>query len=261
MIEQVEEFASELQIDVLPHLEVFHSGKVGIHESRAIERRPISVPEFSCRSIYEATRIEEPLYRGVADMAAADLVRAINVAGKTYARIVAAGHHEQRKSGSRFFNYVDLPPSQGGIGHSVPGTAEVLPSAEGQIINHASREAMIQLDLGQRPVRSLGIWERVVSGAGAGTYTIGKPGIEIAGISVAQKCVHPVPGALGFRFHLQRIVARRTDIVDVRYGRKLWVGSRTGAESTAESVAGHGAACAGRGNVQIHAINQDVSAT
>src|ERR1700682_1591816 len=85
-----------------------------------------------------------------------------------------------------------------------------------------------------------------------------QPGIEGARIRITQKNVEPVPGTLGLRLDLKRIVSSRTSVGEVRdivklVGRCLW-------KSTAQVIVGVGKARRRRPDVHVQPVHQDVGA-
>src|SRR6267154_2120376 len=102
----------------------------------------------------------------MARLSATDLVwtvEIVSVVGQVRAGVVAARTHENREAGGSFFNHVNLPVSQHGIERPIPGRAELFALSKGQVVDHTRGEIIIELDLGQPPIRSRGVRERPVS--------------------------------------------------------------------------------------------------
>ena len=73
--------------------------------------------------------------------------------------------HENRESRSRFLDRSQFPISQDRIHRAIPRTAIGFTFAEGQLINYAGGEIMIQVDLRQAPVQLLPSRQGIISRA------------------------------------------------------------------------------------------------
>src|SRR4029077_20473430 len=97
------------------------------------------------------TRSIEPFAQGVlARLGAASLVRAVetvSVVLEVDSRLAEAIHYANPESGGGLFDYRQLPIPQNRVGCAVPGTAESLALTEGQFVNHAGGEIVIEIDL------------------------------------------------------------------------------------------------------------------
>ena len=148
-----------------------------------------------------------------------------------------------------------MPISQDRVDRTSPAAAELLAFAEGQVIEHAGSEVVVELDLRQAPVCSRRSWQGPVGHAGAGTQTIVESGVEIARVRVAQEDVKSVLGTLGLGLHLERIVPSRA-----RVGRGGDCGKRAerrGGNSAAKCIAGYEPACGGGRHIQVTTVHQD----
>src|SRR5215831_10614611 len=99
----------------------------------------------------------EPAVRG------ANLVRAVEgvaVTVEVHTRLIGAGKDKDREPGGDPFDDVDLPVSENGVGDIVPVAAELLAMPKRQVVNNARRKAVVQVDLGKRPVELAPIWQR-----------------------------------------------------------------------------------------------------
>ena len=78
--------------------------------------------------------------------------------------------------------------------------------AEGQIVDDAGGEVVVEIDPGKSPIQFVPIGKRKVGGTIIGTQTIGKPRVVSARVGVANQGVDSVTGALGLGLNLQTIV-------------------------------------------------------
>src|ERR1035438_2924149 len=100
-----------------------------------------------------------------------------------------------------------MPISQDRVHRAIPVPPEVLTLAEGQIVENAGGEAVIQIQLRKTPVELLGSRERTLQGAGVGAQAVGHARIEGARPRIAEQCIETMPGALGLSLYLQRVIA------------------------------------------------------
>ena len=171
MVEKVEELRAEIQPHVLPgQSKLFDDGKVGVHKSRACHRDARRVTQLSGSRRNKARRIN-PLVLpmvGRIRVAASNLIWAIEVVpvaaiveGWKLSGLVCAVHQRHTEAGSNLFDERQLPAPNHGVGDLIPVTSILLAPAERQVVNDASREAVIEINLRQRPVQFLPIrkWE------------------------------------------------------------------------------------------------------
>ena len=114
MVENIEEFRSELQISPFPEGEVLNSREIRIHKVRAIEGRTACIPQFPWGGINKAARVKELVKAMTADAAATNLVWTVDVI--TVVReidpgLVVAGNDKERKARSDLLNHVNFPIS------------------------------------------------------------------------------------------------------------------------------------------------------
>src|ERR1700690_1864515 len=273
MVEEIEELRPELQVHTLVgQLEVLDSREIRIHEVRPVDGSGGSRSELSRRWSDIALGVE-PLAQGrMAALRIANLVGAVpvgEVVQEVHAGLVGAVVHVDGESRKNSFNHVNRPTSQHGVDWAVPVTTELLALAEGQGIEHAGGELVVEIEPGQAPIGFVGSRQRPVSSSAVAAKTIGHSRIECAGIGITQKHVKPVPGSLGLSFDLKRIIAGRTSVGEVGDIVEL-VGCRAG-KSAAQVVtrvvkqvrgtSERREACLGRPNVHVQAIYQNVGAT
>src|SRR5713101_5595503 len=261
MIEQIEKFSSEIQIGALTECqgESLDDCALSVHKARSIGRCARSIPEFSGRGIRE-TLCVKPFIQGlVIGLGTAGLIGAhkvVPIVRQVYAGTVVAGDDEYRKSRGELFDHIDLPISKDRIDRPAPAAAELFAFAKGKVIEHAGSEVVVELDLRQAPVCSRRSRQGPVGHASAGTQSVVESRVEIARVRVPQKDIESVPGALGFRLHLERIIPSRTGVGGGSDGGE-WA-ERGRGNSTAKRVTRHNAACGGRGHVQVAAVHQNV---
>src|SRR5579864_7026302 len=230
MVEQVEEFSPELQVHTFAEgqREVLDERKIGIHKPRTVNRSPGCGAKLSRRSLCESARIEPVLNcvnssRAVRPAAlrarlvwVPDLVRTLegaSIVGEEDSRSIAAVHDEQRKSGRYSFNKIHLPVPQYSVGGATPIAAELSPFAEWQVIQDASCETIVKVQLRQTPIELGTSGQRIVDCARIGPESIGHPGVECARPGVAQKGIDTVTRTLSFSLYLEGIVASRSHAV------------------------------------------------
>src|SRR5579864_1948541 len=224
MVEQVEEFSPELQVHTFAEgqREVLDERKIGIHKPRTVNRSPGCGAKLSRRSLCESARIEPVLNcvnssRAVRPAAlrarlvwVPDLVRTLegaSIVGEEDSRSIAAVHDEQRKSGRYSFNKIHLPVPQYSVGGATPIAAELSPFAEWQVIQDASCETIVKIQLRQTPIELGTSGQRIIDCARIGPESIRHPGVECARPRVAQQSIEPMACTLGFRFYQQGVVA------------------------------------------------------
>ena len=85
---------------------------------------------------------------------------------------------------------------------------------------------MVQVDLRKPPIQGLPIGKRKVVGPRDTSQTVHESGVIRSGIRISDKSVNAVSCALGFGFHLQRIVVGQPGIENILDGRKWESGIR-----------------------------------
>src|SRR5512135_554196 len=170
MIEDIEELRSEVQVHPFAEREMLDKGQVGIYESRSGDRRAGRISQFARRRRHERAGIEPGgkrvhLCRTYAAGVGGHVTRLIGIAHhirpveaisvplEEGAGLVVAGDHEHGKPGRGFFNCVYFPVSQNGVGRSVPVAPKALALAEGQIVENAGRELVVEVELRKTPVQ------------------------------------------------------------------------------------------------------------
>src|SRR5215472_4324181 len=171
VVEEVEEFRAEVQPHILPRqLELLNEREVGVDEVRADDGRAVGVAEFADGWRAE-TRCVEPLRHRVrtgVGIAAFNRVGAIEVSdvavqqGGGYETHTGPGWawYRTRKdcegvaiddgdgeARSDVFDDGDLPIAQHIVDGTAPGRAPFFACAEGQIIDHARSEVIIEVDV------------------------------------------------------------------------------------------------------------------
>ena len=173
MIKKVEKFRSEIQSHVLPwQRKLFDHRKVGVDEIWTYDRDTACVSELTGRWRDKAGRVN-PLKLAMVSrirIAARNLVRTVKVVGITagvegHAGGVHAVDQGNRESGGNSFDERQLPAPKHGVGDVTPSASKLLAPAERQVVNDASREAVIEIDLRQRPIQFLPIRKREVGRA------------------------------------------------------------------------------------------------
>ena len=172
VIEEVEELGAEIQAHLFARQrELFDDGEVGVDEIRADGRDAPRISQLSRRGRDEA---------GGIDLLQLGVVRAGGVAtggpvGPVPIVAIAAGlrsvpdwltlsirgtgNPEEILSMTR-----ELEASEKRVGHVVPIAAELLSAAEGQIVNDAAGEAVVEIDLRQAPIQALPVGKREIMG-------------------------------------------------------------------------------------------------
>ena len=103
-----------------------------------------------------------------------------------------------REAGKNSLGDGYLVAAEKGVGQGSPIAAEPPTPAEGKIIDHAGREAVVEIDLRQRPVQLLPIGERKIWRAEQRAQTIGQPIVVCMGIGVGDEGIKPVFRCCGF---------------------------------------------------------------
>ena len=115
----------------------------------------------------------------------------------------------------------------------------------------------------QTQIQSLGSGQGPIQCAGVGAQAIGQPGVEVAGVGVAQQGVESVPCTLGLGLQQEPVVAGGADAVIADDGLEV-PGVGEDAKSATERVALHGIAAVRAGvrviDVFVDLANQNVSA-
>jgi hypothetical protein len=169
VVKKVEKFCPEIQSHVLPRQrKLFDHGEVGVDEIWTYNRDTRRVSELTRRWRDEAARVN-PLKLAMARgsrVAASNLVRTVEVveiaaSGEGDSGGVCAIDQRNREARSNFLNERQLPAPKQGVGDVTPITSILLAPTKRQIVNNASREAIIEIDLRQRPIQILPIrkWE------------------------------------------------------------------------------------------------------
>src|ERR1700716_860478 len=155
MVKKGEKFCTEIQSHVLPwQRKLFDHGEVGVDEIWTYDRDTRRVSELTRSRCDKAGRVN-PLKLAMASgigIAASNPVRTVEVVAITAGvegdtggvRAVDEGNREAR---SNLFDERQLPAPNHGVGDLIPVTSIPLAPAERQVINDASREAVIEIDL------------------------------------------------------------------------------------------------------------------
>src|ERR1700688_436688 len=212
--------------------------EICVYKPWAVERSTIRVSKFSRRGVRVSARIEPILKRvhlgrtvrstalwspSIRVTHLIGPVQAISIPGEVYSRIareprtgpVGTVNHKQRKARQSSLDDVHFPISQDRIHGTVPVITELLSLSEGQVIRHAGRKLVIEVQRGQSPIRLPCARQRKICRAGEGTHAVGHSRVESTGIGVAQEGVQSVPDTLSLGLDLKRIVVGPTDVVDV----------------------------------------------
>src|ERR1019366_3165494 len=116
------------------------------------------------------------------------------------------------------FDEGQLPIPKSCVGRAIPVTAELLAPAERQIVNDATREIIVEVDLRQTPIQLLPIRKREIGRTQQGTQTVGEAIIVGARIGVTKQSVEAVPGRPGLGFDLQRVVSGVAEVAELQHG-------------------------------------------
>src|ERR1700731_1625352 len=161
MIEEVEELSPELQVHAFVKRKVLDGGKIRVHKARSGDRRARTGSELSRRCAFKCTGIEPGCQSvnpsrcdaGGIRSHRARLIRVAHLVGavsesatvpkETHTGFVSAIDHEERESGSCFFDYIHFPVSQDRVGRATP-VAAILPAlSKGKVVDHAGREVIV----------------------------------------------------------------------------------------------------------------------
>jgi hypothetical protein len=180
VVEEVEEFGSEVQAHVFPwQLELFDDGEVGVYKVGTVYGHAVGVAEFTFQRLRKTSHVKV-MGLGVVGIgvASGNLVRTLESVA------VAAGIEgdaggivvvDQRngEAGGNSFDEGDLPATEKRLGQVTPIVAVLLTSTEGQVIDNAGGEIIVEVDLRGPPIERLPIGQREVGGAQFGTQAIG----------------------------------------------------------------------------------------
>src|SRR4029077_10384724 len=117
---------------------------------------------------------------------------------------------------SNLFDERQLPAPQHGVGDLIPVTSILLAPAERQVVNDASREAVIEIDLRQRPVQFFPIRKWEVGRTQQRAKTVGQAIVVGMRISITNQSVKAVLRGLGLGFDLQRVVSGLAEIAELQ---------------------------------------------
>ena len=165
MVKEVEKFCAKIQPHVLPwQRKLFDYGEVGIDKIWTDDRDTGRVSELTRRRSDKAGRVN-PLQLAMVSgirIAPGNLVRTVEVVAITAgveggAGGVRAVDERNWEARSNFLDERQLPAPEQGVGDVTPITSILLASAKRQVINDATREAVIEIDLRQRPIQILPI--------------------------------------------------------------------------------------------------------
>src|SRR5690348_13970023 len=217
MVEEVEEFRSELEVHAFPERkrEVLDDREVGVHESRSVERSAGSCAEFSRRRLLKRAGIEPVLNRMYCRRSGAtritrnrpSLVRianlvwtleSISVVREENPGSVSAIHDKQWEAGGGMFNDIQLPVAQDRIRRPGPIAAEVFAFSKGQVIQNAGSKVVVQIQLREAPVELRASGKRIINGSRISTQPIRHTGVEGSRPGIAQQGIKSVTCALSF---------------------------------------------------------------
>src|SRR6266852_5381674 len=169
VVEEIEELRSEIQAHAFPRQrELFDHGEVGVDETRTRDRDAIRVPQPAWCRRNKAGRVDPLILAAVGRVrvATSNPVRPVKIVPvaavlEEDSRLVKAVDQGDRKSRGDFFDERQLPVTKKRVGCAIQIMAELLAPAEGQIVNDATAEAVIKVDLRQTPIEVLpiGEWE------------------------------------------------------------------------------------------------------
>src|SRR6266852_7529430 len=177
VVEEIEELRPEIQAHAFPRQrELFDHGEVGVDETRTRDRDAIRVPQFpeehtvnlDNRRRNKAGRVDPlvPAVVGRVRVATSNPVWPVKIVPvaavlEEDSRLVKAVDQGDRKTRGDFFDERQLPVTKKRVGCAIQIMAELLAPAEGQIVNDATAEAVIKVDLRQTPIEVLpiGEWE------------------------------------------------------------------------------------------------------
>src|SRR5579864_1107827 len=97
-----------------------------------------------------------------------------------------------------------LPASADRVANGVPVAPPFLPFAEGQLINDAGGEVLIEVDLRESPIEVLPIRKREIRGPDDTSQPVAETGVICSRIGVRNQRVKAMPRALGLGLDLQR---------------------------------------------------------
>src|SRR5277367_3661268 len=184
VVEEVEEFGAEVQVHVFPwQPKPLDDGEIGVDEVRAINGNTARVAQLACSRLHKAGRVDV-LDLGLVGVgiAASHLIRAVEIVavaagGETVAvtdaGIVSAVDQRIGEPRGDFFDEGELPAAEKRVGQIVPTVAKSFAAAKRQIIDHASGEIIVQINLRGGPIEFLPIGEREEGGAHFGTHAVG----------------------------------------------------------------------------------------
>src|SRR5580704_15410850 len=166
VVEQVEELGPELQAGALTEVEgdVFDGREIYVDVTRAVKRGAGGGAEFPGGSVHEGARIEPTLncMYGVGGGAGwvggyrAGFIRIADFVGTVHAQevvvkersgIVGAIDDEEREAGSGLDDGIGLPVAEDGVDRPAPVGAPGFAFAEGQVVENAAGETVIEIEL------------------------------------------------------------------------------------------------------------------
>lgn len=155
MIEKVEELRAEVQAHVSPWQgKLFYDGEVAVDKIRTYGRDARRIPQLTDRRRNKAGRVDplELAVVGVVSVAISNLSRAVPVIAvaavlKEGPRLVIAVDQGHGKSRRDSLDESHLEVAKKSVGHTTPITAELLTPAEGQIVDEAGGETIVEVDL------------------------------------------------------------------------------------------------------------------
>ena len=176
MVEDIEELSPELHHHAFAERQgkVLDGGEIRVHKSRSVNGSAWSIAKLSRGCFFKCARVK-PVCQGV------NLIRrrtrgvgghrprlvwishlvgpvqAVAIPLEIYSSRIStvdgvAIYNEEWKSRGYLFNYVYLPISEDCVGSRPPIAAETLTLAKWQVVDHASSELLIEVQLGKAPV-------------------------------------------------------------------------------------------------------------
>src|SRR5271165_7002442 len=265
MVEQVEDLAAKFEAHSLARKrEVLDGGKVRIHKPRAGNGSARRVAECARYRSGKTGGIEPLADFRIAQAGTTGLIGAIQTVAvvlEIHTGAVVAVDHEYRETAGGSLNESHLPVANHRVNKGVDVVSEPAPFPVGQLVNHAGDEIVVEVDLRQRPVQLLPVGQGEVRGAYRSAQAVRKAVVIGARKGISHQGVNAVFRTLGLRFDLKRIVVGAA-LVDRggNGGERIRSIGPVGGSSASQSVPGDGSASAGRRNVDVVAVDQDMRA-
>src|ERR1035441_3635814 len=148
-----------------------------------------------------------------------------------------------------------MPISENCIRSAAPIAAEPLAFPKWKVVKNASRELVVEVDLGEPPIQLAGSGQRPVHRTRKRAESVWKSGIKSPGVGIAQQSIQAVSRAL-LRLELQRIISGTANVVVVGDSGELavWRNKSATVGTTSESVTGNNTARSRGPNVLVQTV-------